>query len=315
MKREAITVLGAAFMLSIAACSDERLATSSDVGSTDGRNKIAQASTAPFACGVEYTVVSTLSDDNLASYGMPALTDTARVCGTWTGSDYRVHVEQIGSSEPPSETSDQLKVAMYDGGVTSGTEATGAPVGDPTYVASSAFDLGQASPNEQQASYNDPYYGVTASGGGGGGGDTCIQDCYATIRADATAFAKTENPRAKEVKEKEHGITRPSTRALVGDKDEIEKGGNGQRRFRSVKGDEETILEVDPATELITAQETNSPKGKTRATLKWKKTKDKTGDRYVRELMEVTHTEVVEGQTNTSKATLRILDLKLGGQP
>jgi hypothetical protein len=313
MRASSNAILATGLVLSMTACSDDGPVSSRDAAPVvEGQQKIAQRSTAPFACGVEYTVVATLQDDVLASYGMATLTDTSRVCGTWTGSDYRVHVEQLGSSEPPSETSDPLKTAMFSDGVASGTEVSGAPISDASYVASTAFDLGQATANEVQASYNDPYYGVYGGGGGGGGGgDTCISGCDMMLRADADTADAPGNPRAKEVKRKDHGIKRTATRALVGDKDEIEKGSNGHRRFKSVDGEIETIIEVEPSTELVSAQETRTKRGVTRARLQWNKRN--TG--YVRDLMVIDAVETDgNGTVNKSRATVRILDLTVGGQ-
>jgi hypothetical protein len=77
-----------------------------------------------------------------------------------------------------------------------------------------------------------------------------------------------------------------------------------------VKGDLEEVVEVDPATELVTAQEIITKKVHTKAKLTWKKHKN---GGHFRELLEIDDTRTEEGATMHSSAKVQILDLKVAG--
>jgi len=269
--------------------------------------------TAPFACGVRYQSTNTFYDADLAAYGVPETTTTHDNCETWTGNDYRMFVQETGSTVTDPEVANDVTASWYEYGVTRGYNAQGVEIADATQVAADAFALGLATPEEKQASYNEPYYAVY-SGGQPCGTRMCDQQMHnrspSAPRA-SMATAGNGNPDAHKVGKKEHGIRRPALRALLATSDEIGRNGLGQRRFRAVRGEEETIITVDPATELMVGQEVKGPNGHTRATLRWTKIKRKNGtEGFLRQSM------TVEGENGhgkqTSRSTVVITNISFG---
>lgn len=238
-----------------------------------------------------------------------------------------MYVQDTGSSVTDPEVANDVTTSWYEYGTTRGFDAQGVQVADATTVAADAFALGLASPEEKQASYNDPYYGIYQ----GAEPEPCPNDPNAIICDSGAAYSRTpagpsfsiaggngvtttRNPDAARVGRKDHGFKRKALRALLANSDEIGRSGQGHRRFRSIRGDEETIITVDPATELMVGQEVIGPHGKTRATLGWTRVKRKDGvDGYVRERM------VIEGEDEkgkqTSRSTVLITDISFGGKP
>jgi hypothetical protein len=138
-KRKAL--VGAAVTIIVfVACLDNR-----SVTMPEAEGPMAAHSVAPFACQVEFVEESTIQDPLLATYDIASHTDTSYVCASWTGSDYRVFTEQIGSSVAP-EFREAATTSTYDGGVVSTVGA------DPEAVGPTAFDMGLATPAEVQAS-------------------------------------------------------------------------------------------------------------------------------------------------------------------
>ena len=285
------------------------------------------ATWAPFACGVSYSTTTTLYDADLAAYGVPEITEAERTCETWTGSDYRLYVQDTGSSETDPAVTNDVKTSWYEYGAVRGFDAQGVQIGTAETVAADAFAFGRATAAEKQASYNDPYYGIYQNGNP----EPCPNDPNAIICDGSGTYSRspsglsfsvatgngmvlTRNPDAHKVGKKEHGLKRKALRALLASSDEIKRSGEGHRRFRSVTDTEETIITVDPGTELIVGQEVTHPHGKTKAKLKWKKIKRKDGaEGYVREVMEVEGED--ENGNMTSYSTVVITDISFGGNP
>jgi hypothetical protein len=104
-----------------------------------------------------------------------------------------------------------------------------------------------------------------------------------------------------------HGIKRLGVRALVDDKDEIAPSPEGYRRFRKVRGEETLILSVHPITQLLVGEEAVGPRGATTARHTWKLGLNG----WVRDRTEIEATEIVNGRTFRSRATLRFLDVRV----
>ncbi len=282
-------------LAALAACADDQTTGSAP------RPAAPRLTTSPFACGVSYTSSNTFYDADLAAYGVPEVTTTHYNCETWTGSDYRVFVQETGSTVADPEVANDVTTSLYEYGVSRGFDSQGNEVADAAQVASDAFALGLATPEEKQASYNEPYYAVYSTGEPCG---TRMCDHQMTLqnRAPRTnmSTAGNGNPDAHKVGSREHGIRRPAMRALLAASDEIGRNGVGHRRFRAVRGDEETIVTIDPATDLMVGQEVKGPNGRTRATLRWTKIKRKDGSEgYMR------HSMTVEGENGQGKQTSR----------
>lgn len=294
----------------LAACADDQTTGSAPFAKPAGPRLV----TAPFACGVSYTSTNTFYDADLAAYGIPEITTTHDNCETWTGNDYRLFVQETSSSVTDPEIANDVTTSWYEYGVTRGYNSAGVEIADATQVAADAFALGLASPEEKQASYNEPYYAVYS------GGEPCgTRMCdHQQLQNRAPAAARTNmsangngNPDAHKVGTKDHGMRRPALRALLAASDEIGRNGMGHRRFRAVRGDQETIVTVDPANELMVGQETKGPQGHTRATMRWVKIKRKNGaEGYMRQSMTV---EGENGQgKQTSRSTVTITNISFG---
>lgn len=294
----------------LAACTDGQT-TGSAPSAKPGAPRLV---TAPFACGVSYTSTNTFYDADLAAYGIPEVTTTHDTCETWTGHDYRLFVKETGSSVTDPEVANDVTTSWYEYGVTRGYNAQGEEIADATQVAADAFALGLATPEEKQASYNEPYYAVY-SGGEPCGTRMCDQPTQmynlAPTGARMNKAAGNGNPDAHKVGTRDHGIRRPALRALLGASDELGRNGLGHRRFRAVRDGQETIVTIDPATELMVGQEVKGPQGHTRATLRWTKIKRKNGtEGYMRQLMTV---EGENGQgKQTSRSTVVITNISFG---
>lgn len=292
----------------LAACADDQTTGSAPFAKPGAPRLV----TAPFSCGLSYTSTNTFYDADLAAYGIPEITTTHDNCETWTGSDYRLFVQETGSTVSDPEVANDVTTSWYEYGVTRGYNSAGVEIADATQVAADAFALGLATPEEKQASYNEPYYAVY-SGGEPCGTRMCDQQQLQNRAPSAPRMSTTGNgnPDAHKVGNRDHGIRRPALRALLAASDEIGRNGQGQRRFRRVRGEEETIVTVDPATELMVGQEVKGPQGHTRATLRWTKIKRKDGaSGYLRESMTV---EGENGQgKQTSRSTVVITNISFG---
>jgi hypothetical protein len=297
-------------LAALAACADDQTTGSAPFAKPGAPRLV----TAPFACGLSYTSTNTFYDADLAAYGIPEVTTTHDNCETWTGNDYRMFVQETSSTVTDPEIANDVTTTWYEYGVTRGYNSQGVEIADATQVAADAFALGLATPEEKQASYNDPYYGVY-QGGGGCGGNFCeqqqIHNRAPSAARTSVAPAANTNPDAHKVGTREHGFRRPALRALLAASDEIGRNGQGQRRFRRERGEEETIITVDPATELMVGQEVKGPHGYTRATFRWAKIKRKSGaEGYLRQSM------TVEGEDGhgkqTSRSTVVITNISFG---
>ena len=292
----------------LAACADDQTTGSAPFAKPGAPRLV----TAPFACGLSYTSTNTFYDADLAAYGIPEVTTTHQNCETWTGNDYRLYVQETGSTVSDPEVANDVTTSWYEYGVTRGYNSQGVQIADATQVAADAFALGLATPEEKQASYNEPYYAIY-SGGEPCGTRMCDHQQLQSRSPSAprTNMSANGNPDAHKVGKKDHGMRRPAMRALLAASDEIGRNGVGHRRFRAVRGDQETIVTVDPATELMVGQETKGPQGHTRATLRWTKIKRKDGaEGYLRQSMTV---EGENGQGNgTSRSTVVITNISFG---
>lgn len=296
-------------LAALTACADQTTETA-PIAKPDAARMV----TAPFACGVSYTSTNTFYDADLAEYGIPEVTTTHENCETWTGNDYRLFVQETGSTVSDPEVANDVTTSWYEYGVTRGYDSQGVEIADATQVAADAFALGLATPEEKQASYNEPYYAVY-SGGEPCGTRMCDQQQLQSLSPSGAqasmSVAGNGNPDAHKVGTKEHGLRRPAMRALLGASDEIGRNGLGHRRFRTIRGEQETIVTVDPATELMVGQEVKGPQGHTRATMRWMKIKRKNGtEGYMRQSMTV---EGVNGHgKQTSRSTVVITNISFG---
>ena len=269
-------------------------------------------------CGVSFTMVVTDEDAVMAQYGIPAKTDTARICETWTGNDYVVRSTVASPGAAGGDAwydPDTASAVLYEGGTIRGYAADGGVVGDPATVGPTAFDFMYADDATRQASYDDPYYGVYSTGGDGGGCDDptqriCMSAAPVHGPSLSVAVAPTAAADTAPARFGKHGLKRRGTRALVDASTEIGRSAEGHRRFRKVRGDTETVLTIDAQTELLVGEETRGPHGTTRAKHSWKKIKDG----YARERTDVEDEEVVNGRTFRGRTSIQFYGVVRGGR-
>lgn len=258
-------------------------------------------------CGATFTMTVVEDDPLMVQYGIPTSTDTVEVCETWTGSDYDVRTRTVGSSENLPDFTDEVQHADYLGGSVTGYDQNGVVTATPSSVGSTAFDFVNADDATQQASYDDPYYGIYSGGGGGGG--SCVDpndpDCPPAQTSRTRSASASIAVSARQFPK--HGLSRRGVRALVDDADEITPPSPGRRRFRKLRGDEEVLLTLDRTTELLVEEEHRSSRGRMVVKHSWRKT----GNGYVREQSDIESTEVIDERTFTSRATLLFSNVRI----
>lgn len=244
-----------------------------------------------FSCGVSYDAITQTNETELAPYEVEAVTDTARICEGWTGTDYNAEITQIGSSEPASDYSEDVGTVIYQTGTTSDYDKTGAQMEGPVGVGATSFEFVAATADEQQASYNEPYYAV-------------IQDpdpVHCSNEPCAAMDVQVGIPGAPQP------LRRVFLRSLTKGMTEIGLSPEGYRQFRGAyQGGEEVTLSIDPLTELIRRQEVKSAKSYVRADLTWSLINGK----FVRELMEVTGEDVIGDRRVTSKTRITLRNVQ-----
>lgn len=268
------------------ACADERM-TAGTVSQLQPPGSSFRATVATFDCALTYDVVTQTNEAELAPYEVEAVTDTARVCETWTGSDYNVEVVQVGSSEPPSEYSEDIKTVVYQSGATTAYDVYGNFAASQPDVGPTSFDFVAADDSERQASYNDPYYGVMASED-----PNCVEGCL-LMSMSGEVSAPATIP----------GIRRAALKGLLKGKTEIAPSAEGFRRFEHITASgDRSITSIDPVTELIRRREFWDVRGSLRAELTWSRVRGK----YVRDRMELISDELVRGRRHTSRTLVLI---------
>jgi hypothetical protein len=278
--------------------------------------------TSTASCGASYTLLTNESDSLMSQYGIPATQDTMTVCETWVGNDYTTQVSIAGSSENQLAVRDTVQGVSYSGGTMVTRAADGSQVGAASGVGGSTlFDFMSADAALRQASYDNPYYGVYAPAGGGDCSPTVLVcpksvtpiapsltmeiDALTLSRAALDAAASPDTSRFRK-----HGLHRAGTRALVDDMAEISASADGHRRFRKVRNGEEVILSIDPATELLTGEETHGDGGRIlRAKHTWKQV----AGGYYRSRTDVEDEEQVHKRRFVNRSTIRIKGLRING--
>lgn len=263
-------------------------------------------------CGVGFTAVVTNEDALLASYGVPATTDTVQVCETWVGNDYVMRETTVGRAPNGFRDPDTARTVVYSGGQVSGVAADGGPAHDAVEVGTTAFDFMQVDDATRQASYDDPYYAVYSGGGCANPTEIICSSGPAYSRAPSGTATSSSAAAADTTRDKfqKHGLKRRGVRALVDGAEEVGRSAKGDRRFRKQRGDAEVTFTLDKGTELLVGEETTNPNGTTKATHTWKQ--HKRGG-YVREQSVVESVERIRGREVRSRTTTTILDLDTAG--
>ena len=262
------------------------------------------------ACGASFTAV-TLDQDSLlmARFGGPPTVDTVTVCETWTGSDYVVTTKVLGSSEMSRGVRDTLRQLTYQSGGITGFDSTGLGITDgPVNVSNGAtqptvFSLVGADSATQAASYDAPYYAIYAPAEG-------TETYYSLAPAASVRMAGSVAVTVDTTKRyTRHGLSRRGVRALVEDADEIDRGPDGSRRFRKRKGPEETVYLVDPVTELLLGEDSDTPSGRAATRHYWKTV----ANGFVRDRTETVSVDVIDGRTYRGRLITIYSDVRIAG--
>jgi len=286
MLQRTLLLSASAIALVVLACSDSEHAPS---GPRLTPPESLRATIGGFSCGITYDAITQTDETELASFGVEAVTDTARICEQWTGSDYNGEITQIGSSEPASDYSEDVGTVIYQAGTTSSYDAAGTQIEGPGNVGATSFEFVAATPDEQQASYNEPYYAV-------------IQDpnpVHCSNPPCPQYDIKIGAPTTHDIVVTP--LRRIVLRYLLNGKTEIAPSLEGFRQFRGVSANgEETTIAIDPTTELIRRQEVKTLNATVRADLTWSLMNGK----YVREQMDVVGEDIIGGRRVSSKTTI-----------
>ncbi len=279
-------LLGLAAILCLcAACTDNPISSSGPSAPVSLRANIGT-----FGCDIAYDAITQTDEGELAPYGVEARTDTAHICEQWTGTDYNAEITQIGSSEPSSDYSEDVKTVIYQSGQTTAYDTYGSPVEVAAGVGSDSFEFVAATPDEKQASIDDPYYAVM--------GDPTPTHCSnppCAVMDRQVADVAIVGVRAP--------IQRPGLKRLVRNKTEIGLSPEGYRQFRGVTSSgEETTISIDPVTELIKRIATKTALGTGRADLTWSLQKGK----FVRERMDLASDESIRDRTVQSRTSVTL---------
>lgn len=237
--------LGVFVITGVVGCSDEQLGTHPRIGPPE----FARSLSGMTSCGASFRMISTEDDSLMAPYDIMRTVDTVDVCESWTGSDYQYEARMVGSSDNV-EVVDDVQSVSYASGYITGYDASGGTTVSSVDAGPTAFDFMNADDATRQASYDYPYYGVSSPDGGCTG-------CVALISLSNAAPGDTSAKQTITVGLPfgRHGLNRAGVRALVNGADELPRSKEGWRRFRKTAAEETTIFSVDPATQLIVAEE------------------------------------------------------------
>ena len=253
----------------------------------------------------------------MSTYGIPATVDTVDICETWTGSDYDYQAIAVGSSDNQAGIADTVQSVSYQNGYASGYSQDGSSVAPPSSIGATAFDMIHADNSTIQASYDDPYYGISSPDSSACTQPPCAQQSvnvgsYQTGEAGsnpAAAPGTSASPNAGPGFVK-HGLSRRGVRALVDNAEEIGRSPAGNRRFRSVRGEETITRSIDPKTQLLVAEETASPNRTTHAAYKW----SRGAGGYIRHRVDISTVEDIAGRRVKGTSSVVLQNVRIAGR-
>jgi hypothetical protein len=252
-----------------------------------------------FGCGVSYDAIVQTDETELVAYGVEAVTDTAHICEQWTGNDYNAEVTQTGSSEPASDYAEDVGTVIYQAGTASVYNKSGGQMEAPSGVGASSFEFVAATQEEQQASYNEPYYAVIQDPDPVHCSNPPCADM--DVKVGVPGINVPPTGRGDVTTAVASPLRRGVLKSLLKGMTELMPSTDGFRRFRGVspRGEELTIS-IDPITELIRRQEVKTANSTVRADLTWSLRNGK----FVRDQMDVVGEDVVNGRRISSKTTI-----------
>jgi hypothetical protein len=248
----------------------------------------------------------------MSAYGIGSTSDTVDVCESWTGSDYDYQATGVGSSDNVPGFADTVQTVAYQSGYVTGYTMSGASASDPGSVGSTSFDFVNADNPTRQASYDDPFYGVSSHDP-----STCLQPpCPVTVRVPGTPPPEPSSglapPRVhldllQDTLFTRHGLSRRGVRALVNASEEITPSSQGYRRFRAITGDVTTVRSIDPVTQLLMTEELISSKETMTVTHKW----IKVVGGYVKDRSDYVSLEKIDGRQIRNFGSVQLKNVRI----
>ena len=259
--------LGAMIICTVAACSpgDEASGPRARAEGRVGVNLIGGG------CAVSFAMTVTEQDPELAEDGLPLeATEDVSICQTWTGSDYQYQVVTTTDTENSSSSvPDTVQSVAFSGGQLLAGEAAGNLVAQEP-IDATLFDAMNAPQYLRDASYDDPYYGVT---GGGGGGGLC-PDPTQIICSPQPALIEGGSTTLGGRFER-HGITRRGVRAQLDQSEELPALVPALRRFRVQRGEVTTEHHLDRQSQLLIREIHEAPGQTLTVTHEWQESLSK----------------------------------------
>lgn len=243
----------------LAACQDTQ-----PVSPAVSRQVLGTAGTmAMVSCNASFRLITTATDSLLAPYGIATSVDTADICESWTGSDYAYQATGVGSSDNIPGYADTVQTVVYQNGAATGYAADGSAATAAVSTQGTSFDFLYADSATRQASYDYPYYGVGSPAPGG-----CTTPPCPVVERNVPLPARSGTPGGGPPLAF-HGLSRRGVRALLANAQEIGRSPEGYRRFQTVQNGETHTYRVDPATELIMAEQSAGPTDTTDVRHSW----------------------------------------------
>lgn len=205
-------------------------------------------------CAASFAMTVTEEDPELAAEGFPLeVTEEVQVCQTWTGSDYQFQVVTISDTEnSTNDVPETVQSAAFAGGQLLAGDASMNLVGQ-EQIDATLFDAVNAPQDLRDASFDDPYYGVS---GGGGGGSNCPDPQQ--IQCEQPELVEA-GPLAAAGRFERHGIKRRGVRALLDRSEELPALVPALRRFLVRRGEGTTEYHVDRRSQLVVREIHNVP--------------------------------------------------------
>lgn len=288
--RRAQAVLVVCVVATLVACSDEQRVTQPRTVPSDFARSLSGMS----SCGASFRMISTDDDSLMAAYDIMRTVDTVDVCESWTGSDYQYEALMVGSSDNV-ELVDDVQSVSYASGYISGYNAYGGTTVSSVEAGGTSFDFLNADDPTRQASYDYPYYGVSAPDAG------CMGCVAPTNRMPAESGARSSSESGGPgMAFARHGLTRVAVRALVDGAEELPRSREGWRLFRKSGPEETTIFSVHPQTQLVVAEEIAGRADTMRARHSWRRV----AGGYVRDRSDTEIVESIAGKRIRNRSTI-----------
>lgn len=271
-----------------------------------------------FGCGASFVMTVSEDDAEMDELGYDAVHhEEVEVCQSWNGSDYAHRVTTISDSDEwNGQTADDARTRLYSGGRMAALDSYGSEVAA-VHVEPNLFDALGTPPEIRQASYDDPWYGIT---GGGGGGERCPDPTQ--INCEPMQTIVDGVPGASPGGQARGGgpLTRRGIRALLAGAQEIDATDPSTRRFVKFVAGVRTEYVVDRRAELILRESFQTDSLTQVTEHKWQPSLTRRPSHisrpwpnFVKASTTITVEEMVEGAPRRSRTELRFRNVRVEG--